>query len=78
MSKIKRLIGQLLFKCDKYYKWLLTGVFFLYSSSKIDKQTACISSKEAAIALLKRWVDVEPEENLDSIPNLIISGAARS
>ena len=47
--------------------WLITSWHIL-----------CIFSKANAIAILKCFVDVVLQENFDSIPNFIISGAARS
>lgn len=43
-----------------------------------DKQTIFISSRASIMAALSPFVDVKGLENLDSTPNLIMSGAARS
>ncbi len=47
-------------------------------STTVVEQRSFISWSEHLIASINPGVDVRGDENLDSIPNLIISGAARS
>jgi hypothetical protein len=57
------------------YRWLITG---LDSTTSFSRQSSFISIKDSTTAFLNFSVDVLAFENLDSIPSLIIFGAARS
>jgi hypothetical protein len=60
----------------EYYMWLVMVISGL--SLTAVKQRYLISRRQDEMAFWKSLVDVSGHENLDSMPNLIISGAARS
>ena len=74
---VKVIILVELIELVQYYKLLCisTCIEFCFVTSW---HILCIFSRASAIAFLKCSVDVVLQENFDSIPNFIISGAARS